>query len=143
MRYYRIRVFFQRRADAFVSELRLALRTRQSHEQLRRWLEPCGDPRHRNLRRPIGQIMRALPVLAQVRRCYPETLPRDRLATGRGWWQDKRPQRAVSGGRCVSMDYEAFFQGAGFSSQCAATSFPVVALNFSQCALCLSQAAGI
>lgn len=79
MRYYRIPVFFQRRADAFVSELRLALRTRQSHEQLRLWLQLCGDPRHRNLHRPIGQIMRAqLSALAQVRRArYPETLPRD------------------------------------------------------------------
>jgi hypothetical protein len=38
-------------------------------------LQPCGDPRHRNLRRPIGQIMRAqLSALAQVRRArYPET----------------------------------------------------------------------
>jgi len=67
MRYYRIPVFFQRRADAFVSELRLAFRTRQSHEQLRLWLQPCGDPRHRNLRRPIGQIMCVqLSALAQV-----------------------------------------------------------------------------
>jgi hypothetical protein len=41
------------------------------------------------------------------------------------------------------MDYEAFSQGAGFSSQCAATSFLLVALNFSQYALCLPQAAGM